>query len=56
MYKPVHSKSVKYYDPEHPSNDIEIYTYSDGLGRIVQTKKDADVNGVEEKVISGRVK
>ncbi|HOS17123.1 MAG TPA: hypothetical protein PKX15_08960, partial [Bacteroidales bacterium] len=56
MYKPFHSKSVKYFDPAHSGNDIEIYTYSDGLGRIVQTKKDADVNGVEEKVISGRVK
>ena len=26
-------------DPAHPGNDIEIYTYSDGLGRIVQAKK-----------------
>ena len=43
------------YDPAHPGNDIEIYTYSDGLGRIIQTKKDADVNGVEQKVISGKV-
>jgi hypothetical protein len=25
------------------------------LGRIIQTKKDADVNGVEQKVISGKV-
>ncbi|MDD3280666.1 MAG: RHS repeat-associated core domain-containing protein, partial [Bacteroidales bacterium] len=43
------------YDPEYPTNDIEVFTYSDGLGRVVQTKKDAEVNGVEKMIVSGRV-
>ena len=41
------------YDPEHPQNPIRTYTYCDGLGRIVQTRKEAEVNGVEKLVISG---
>ncbi|MBQ2488977.1 MAG: hypothetical protein II525_04100, partial [Bacteroidales bacterium] len=41
------------YDPEHPQNPIKTYTYCDGLGRIVQTRKEAEVNGVEKLVVSG---
>ncbi len=43
------------YDPANPGNNITTYTYSDGLGRIIQTKKDAVVNGVKKVVISGKV-
>ena len=44
---------TEHYDPQHPANPIKIYTYCDGLGRIVQTRKEAAVNGVEKLVVSG---
>ncbi|MBQ2489254.1 MAG: hypothetical protein II525_05580, partial [Bacteroidales bacterium] len=44
---------TEHYDPQHPSNPIKTYTYCDGLGRIVQTRKEAAVNGVEKLVVSG---
>ncbi|MBQ6667801.1 MAG: hypothetical protein IJM65_06755, partial [Bacteroidales bacterium] len=44
-----------HYDPQHPQNPIKTYTYCDGLGRIVQTRKEAAVNGAERLVISGHV-
>jgi YD repeat-containing protein len=44
---------TEHYDPQHPNNSIKTYTYCDGLGRIVQTRKEAAVNGVEKLVISG---
>ncbi|MBO4739635.1 MAG: VCBS repeat-containing protein [Bacteroidales bacterium] len=49
----VPSTKTEHYDPQHPANPIKIYTYCDGLGRIVQTRKEAAVNGVEKLVISG---
>ncbi|MBO7465917.1 MAG: hypothetical protein J6T56_08745, partial [Bacteroidales bacterium] len=44
---------TEHYDPQHPSNPIKTYTYCDGLGRIVQTRKEAAVNGVDKLVVSG---
>ena len=44
---------TEHYDQQHSSNFIRTYTYCDGLGRIVQTRKEAAVNGVEKLVISG---
>jgi hypothetical protein len=43
------------YDVQHPDNDIETYTFCDGLGRIVQTKVDASVNGEEKMIVSGKI-
>ncbi len=43
------------YDPAHPGGNIRTYTFSDGLGRIIQTKKDAEVNGEAALVVSGKV-
>lgn len=31
---------TKHYDEQHPTNDIETLTFSDGLGRPMQVKKD----------------
>ncbi|MFN7774686.1 toxin TcdB middle/N-terminal domain-containing protein, partial [Flavobacterium sp.] len=31
---------TKHFDVQHPNNDIETYTFVDGLGRAVQVKKD----------------
>jgi RHS repeat-associated protein len=34
---------------------IKIVTFTDGLGNVIQTKKDAKVNGVDKMVVSGMV-
>lgn len=34
---------VKHFDPAHPANFIETATFADGLGRVVQTKKDGAI-------------
>ena len=47
------SSLTEHYDPQHPNNSIKVRTYCDGLGRIVQTRKEAAVNGVEKQVVSG---
>ncbi|MBO7624171.1 MAG: hypothetical protein J6S82_02570, partial [Bacteroidales bacterium] len=41
------------YDPQHSANPIKTYTYCDGLGRIVQTRKEAEIGGMEKLVVSG---
>lgn len=41
------------YDPQHPSNDINTVTFSDGLGRIIQVKKDVDMAGTEVRAVGG---
>ena len=44
------------YDPEHPGNDINTVTFSDGLGRIIQVKKDVDLGGgAEYRAVGGKV-
>lgn len=35
---------TKHYDLQHPLNDIETYTFIDGLGRPIQVKKDIEIN------------
>ncbi|MBO4739129.1 MAG: RHS repeat-associated core domain-containing protein, partial [Bacteroidales bacterium] len=47
------SSLTEHYDSQHPNNSIKVRTYCDGLGRIVQTRKEAAVNGVEKQVVSG---
>ncbi|MDY7085985.1 MAG: SpvB/TcaC N-terminal domain-containing protein [Actinomycetota bacterium] len=37
------------------TNSIDTITFTDGLGRVVQTKKDATIDGAEAMIISGRV-
>ncbi len=52
---------TKHYDPEHPSNFIETVTFTDGLGRVLQVKKDVAVftgentPDQEKMAVSGRV-
>ncbi|WOI22889.1 TIGR02594 family protein [Nonlabens ulvanivorans] len=35
---------TSHYDPEWPSNDIETYTFIDGMSRPIQVKKDISYN------------
>ena len=43
------------FDPSHPGNDINTVIFSDGLGRVIQVKKDVEVNGQEVRVVGGTV-
>jgi RHS repeat-associated protein len=36
-------------------NTIDVITFIDGLGRVIQTKKDAAINGADAKIVSGRI-
>ncbi|MDR6525890.1 RHS repeat-associated protein [Chryseobacterium rhizosphaerae] len=42
------------YNPQDPSNPVETMTFSDGWGKVVQTKKDILLNGEEKMSVSGR--
>jgi RHS repeat-associated protein len=50
-----------HYDPAHPGNDMETVTFMDGLGRLLQTKKDASIfdgqgkDDKEQMIVSGRI-
>ncbi|CAA9225514.1 MAG: Enoyl-CoA hydratase [uncultured Cytophagales bacterium] len=52
---------TKHYDPANPANPLETSTFVDGLGRVLQTKKDAALyqgdNALdkEQMLVSGRV-
>lgn len=43
-----------HYDNEHPGNYIKTDSYSDFLGRVIQVKKDVEINGAEMRSVSGR--
>lgn len=44
-----------HYDSEHPDNPILTVILTDGLGRMLQTRKDAEINGLEQFVVTGKV-
>ena len=52
---------TEHYDPAHPGNPLETVTFVDGLGRVLQTKKDVALFQGEGKadeeamVVSGKV-
>lgn len=52
---------TRHFDPAHPNNDLLTSTFTDGLGRVLQTKKDVALyqgEGAADKeqmVVSGRV-
>ncbi len=45
------------YDVVHPANTIDTATFVDGMGRVVQHKRDANVDGVagEVRIVEGAV-
>ncbi len=46
---------TSHYDPQHPADPIQTFLFCDGTGRLLQTKKDAEVEGVPKQLNSGRV-
>ena len=46
---------TSHYDMQHPTNPIQTILLCDGTGRLLQTKKDAEVEGVPKLLNSGRV-
>ncbi|PSK80959.1 RHS repeat-associated protein [Prolixibacter denitrificans] len=52
---------TQHYDPDHPDNPIETAMFIDGLGRALQTKKDAAIfqskhsDDEEMMIVSGKV-
>ena len=44
-----------HYDQQHPTDPIQTIIFCDGVGRLLQTKKDAEVEGVAKLLNSGRV-
>ena len=47
--------TTSHYDPGRPGNDINTLTNADGLGRVIQIRKDIEENGVERSLVSGRI-
>jgi len=45
---------TRHYDPANANNEIITMQFSDGLGRIIQTKKSATVENNEVMIVSGR--
>ena len=52
---PVSYAVTSHYDPQHPTDPIQTILYCDGLGRLLQTKKDAEVEGLKKHIVSGKV-
>ena len=46
---------TSHYDSEHPGNDILTTVISDGWGRMLQTKKDAEIGGMEKSIVTGKI-
>ncbi|MCQ2284519.1 MAG: hypothetical protein MJZ57_06430 [Bacteroidales bacterium] len=46
---------TEHYDCQHPGNPIRTTLITDGLGRLLQTKKDAEIGGQEVSLVTGKV-
>ncbi|MPL99085.1 hypothetical protein SDC9_45300 [bioreactor metagenome] len=55
VIKPFLWATTYHYDPEHPTNNIITMTHSDGLGRVIQVRKDIEIGGIDTSVVSGWV-
>lgn len=42
---------TRHYDPQHPNNSIDTYTFVDGLSRVTQVKKDVTINRNEDPTL-----
>ena len=46
---------TRHFDIQHGDNTLNTTIIVDGLGRVVQTQKDAEIHGVEKSLVSGMV-
>jgi len=44
-----------HYDRSHPDDPISTVLICDGWGRLLQTKKDAEISGLEKSIVTGKV-
>ena len=44
-----------HYDPANPNNELRAVVITDGLGRLLQTKKDAEIGGQKKCLVTGKV-
>ena len=44
-----------HYDPANPNNELRTVVVTDGLGRLLQTKKDAEIGGQKKCLVTGKV-
>ena len=44
-----------HYDRKRPNNPIRTTLITDGMGRLMQTKKDAEIGGQEVSLITGKI-
>ena len=44
-----------HYDRSHPDDPISTVLICDGWGRLLQTKKDAEISGQEKSIVTGKV-
>lgn len=51
----IFKSKTSHFDQGVASNTIDIDTYADFLGRVIQVKKDIEINGVEQRSVSGRL-
>ncbi len=51
-----YSYAITYhYDRQHPNNPIKTTLICDGFGRLLQTKKDAEIGGAEVSLVTGKM-
>lgn len=46
---------TSHLDPYHPNNDIETISFADVTGKVIQVKKDIEIDDEEKMSVSGRV-
>jgi len=46
---------TRHYDPINTNNEFVTVNFSDGVGRSIQSKQKATVNGIDSMVVSGKV-
>ena len=54
-FNPYSYAVTRHYDPDHPGDDILTTVICDAWGRMLQTKKDAEIDGQEMSIVTGKV-
>ena len=46
---------TSHFDQQHPTDSLVTIVICDGWGRLLQTKKDAEIGGQEKSIVTGKV-